>query len=214
MKERSRNRTSLIGVILLAMLLAMSFPMSADAGGDISIYSPDPDNGTINPCNGAYVFRSAQEAKISWVDNDGNTSQDIVSSDIYVSIAGGNWTSIAHVENVTWYYWAIPADFIHNNVRIKVVAKYNNGVTAEAVSKTFNCIDGRLPTVTVKPFTQSSYYVGDPVNIQWQAACTGSNTVYRVDLSFINSGNNWGTFVQLTGDAAKAALIHGIRLRR
>jgi len=204
MKERSRNRTSLIGAILLAVVLAMGFPMAAHAGGAISIYSPDPDNGSINPCNGAYVLRSAQEAKISWVDEDGNTSQDIVSSDISVSVAGGSWSPIAQIQNVTWYYWAIPADFIHNNVKIRVVAKYNTGVTAEAVSKTFNCIDGRSPTATVKPFAQSSYYVSDPVSIQWQAACTGSYTVDRVDLSFVNSGNSWGTFVQLTGDAARS----------
>ncbi len=144
--------------------------------------------------------------KIRWVNDSFGSGAEVVSVDFYYSVAGGNWESAgsysAQNGRYDTYEWPVPQDFIHNQVRVRAVARYNTGGTAEAVSLPFNITDSSEPTVSISQPNGGAYNVGDPVEIQWEAACAAPYEVERVDLSFLISGYKKETINTLIGSNA------------
>lgn len=155
--------------------------------GKIKLLAPNPSDPLYNnTVDGAY--RSGQRMKIVWLDDDNDKDNDVESIDLYYSISDGNWQVIATDQPADAYYWSSPADFIHDNVRVKVVAHYNTGITAEAVSEPFRVIDGSKPSVTIIKPDGGEYYVGDPMTIEWQASSPEGFEIERVDISSYVNG--------------------------
>ncbi|WP_207681084.1 PKD domain-containing protein [Desulfonema magnum] len=178
----------------------------------ITIYEEQPEckikitNPAFDAPLGSCGHMSGQETRIKWKDEDGDTDADIISSDVYYSLdSGATWELIA--DDVEGYScdWSKSEAFIHDDVIVKVISNYNTGCIAEVISDPFDVIDGRKPTVTVMSPDTDKFYVGDPVKIEWDAMCSSPDLygIERIDLNFINDGNDRGTFVELRGDEVK-----------
>jgi len=163
----------------------------SDPGGNtnrITLECPDPDDEhCLNLCDGAY----RNKVKIRWKnETEGNI---MTSVDFYYSLGHGSWehiwTDLAPNNKYETYEWPIDKSFIHDDVRVRVVAEYNAGGSAEAVGKSIRVIDGTAPTVNVlKPAGGKVYEVGQPVDIEWQVSNSPSYEVEWVDVKVLPSG--------------------------
>jgi hypothetical protein len=175
----------------------------------VRLYYPDPDNEGGNAmCNGKYFTNT--DLKIQWVDEDGNKDSDITRSNIYYSIAGGDWIYIGAESNDTAFLWPVPPYFVYDNVRFKVIASYNTGCQTESISKPINFLDGNEPDITILKPISGTYYVDEPVAIEWQAQCPTGYDVTKVDIKFVSNGSNKGNIVQLYDEQAQSGFYSWI----
>lgn len=178
----------------------------------ITIYEEQPECkiSITRPADGAPVgscgYMSGQETRIMWRDDDGDTDADITSSDVYYSLdSGATCELIAKEVREYSHDWLKPGAFVHDDVIIKVVSKYNTGCVAEAISDPFDVIDGREPFVSVsQPKDKDFYTVGEPVEIRWEASSAPDYEIERVDVKFLPAGDN---IARLYGDQAKGGVF-------
>ena len=169
----------------------------------ITLQCPNPDDDHCHRlCNGAYHV-TGSSLKIRWV----NETRDQVMSLIafHYSLDGGEWEHIwtdSDPNNKTeTYEWPIAEDFIHDDVRVKVVANYTNGGRSEAVSQSIRIIDSRPPVITVSaPADGQVCTVGEPVEIRWRTDADSSHPAEQVDLKFLPFGET----IRLYGAEAEA----------
>jgi hypothetical protein len=174
-----------------------------EQSGKIKLLAPNPQDPLYNnTVDGAY--RASQNMKIMWIDDDGNSDADVDSIDLLYSIGGGNWETITTNQPADAYYWSMPADFIHEDVRVKVVAHYEAGYSAEAVSDPFRVVNGAKPTVTILNPEGGDYYVGEPLTIKWEAIGPEGFEIERVDIYSYVNGSKDGLIVRQGGDYANA----------